>query len=85
MEYLFPIPSSYEIVDQSFLNLSFNVSNSLDKLIKIKEKQILNMITKQEFCHLILCFFIIFFLIILKIDYKYNFHCYSYFLNHISD
>ena len=33
MEYLFPIPSPYEIIDYSFINLSFNVAYSLDKEI----------------------------------------------------
>ena len=33
MEYLFPVPSPYEITDLSLINVSFNVANSLDKLI----------------------------------------------------
>ena len=85
MEYLFPNPSSYEIEDKSFLNLSFNLSYSMDKLIRIKEKQILNMITKEEFNHLISNFLIIFLLIILKIHYKNNFQYFQDFLSFIYD
>ena len=40
MEYLFPIPSPYEIVDNSFMSLSFNVAYSMDKIIRTNEKQI---------------------------------------------
>ncbi len=33
MEYLFPNPSPYEIIDYSFLNISFNVVYSMDENI----------------------------------------------------
>ena len=34
MEYLFPVPSPYEITDNSMINLSYNIVYSMDKLIK---------------------------------------------------
>ena len=34
MEYLFPNPSPYEIIDYSLINLSFNLAFSMDKIIK---------------------------------------------------
>lgn len=40
MEYLFPIPTKYEIIDYSFSNISFNVVHSMEKIIKINNKNI---------------------------------------------
>lgn len=68
MEYIFPQPSPYEIIDYSFLNLSFNVVYSMDKNIKGYEIQISHMITKKE-CFYLGIYFIIFFIIIFI---KYN-------------
>ena len=48
MEYLFPKPSPYEIIDYSFLNLSFNVAYSINHKIKLDEKQFSDMITKKD-------------------------------------
>jgi len=39
MEYLFPIPSKYEILDYSILNISFNISHTMHEEIKQYEKQ----------------------------------------------
>ena len=70
MEYLFPIPSPYEIVDHSFLNLSYNVVYTMDKLIKISDKKILNMISKEECLYLGVNIIIFFMLISFKINYR---------------
>ena len=75
MEYLFPIPSPYEIVDNSFLNLTFNTVFSLYKNIKINENQLSKMLDKKEFylfeSNIILFFFLIIFKIHLtKNDYN---------------
>ncbi len=48
MEYLFPNPTKYEIVDNSFFNISYNVTVSMDKFIKLKEKEISNIIKIQK-------------------------------------
>ena len=47
MEYLFPIPSKYEIVDYSIINISFNITYTMDKEIKNYENQI--KIFKKQF------------------------------------
>ena len=41
MEYLFPKPSPYEIIDYSILNISYNIAYSLDEKIIAKEKEII--------------------------------------------
>ena len=40
MEYLFPIPTPYEIIDYSFTNLSFNIVNSMEKIVDLYELQL---------------------------------------------
>ena len=47
MEYLFPIPSKYEIVDYSIINISFNITYSMEEEIKNYEHQI--KIFKEQF------------------------------------
>lgn len=49
MEYLFPIPTPYEIVDYSFLYLSYNTVYSMDEQIKFNKNQMINMISKDNF------------------------------------
>ena len=48
MEYLFPTPSPYEIVDNSLINLSFNIVYSMNELIKTYENQFSYMLIKNE-------------------------------------
>lgn len=67
MEYLFPNPSPYEIVDYSLLKLSFNLTYSLDSIITMYEKEISNMITKKDFFFSELNLLLFFSLIIFKI------------------
>ena len=38
MEYLFPKPSKYEIIDYSLFNIILNVTRGMDKIIKSYEK-----------------------------------------------
>jgi len=49
MEYLFPNPSPYEIIDYSSAKLSFNVTYSLDYYIKKYENELLQTIPKKYF------------------------------------
>ena len=72
MEYLFPNPSPYEIVDYSLLKLSFNLTYSLDKIITIYEKKIYKMIKKEDFFFSEINLLLFFILIIFKIIYNYN-------------
>ena len=52
MEYLFPIQSPYEISKDSFINISFNLSYSMDNIIKINEKKLLSSHEKQKSLYL---------------------------------
>ena len=54
MEYLFPKPTQYEIIDYSFLNFAFNVTYSMDKFIKINiNEQRINLTMKDLYCIII--------------------------------
>ena len=66
MEYLFPIPSPYEIRNKLIYNLSYKVILSMDTKEKEFQKQISKMITKIECLYLFISFFLFFVLIILK-------------------
>ena len=80
MEYLFPQPSPYEIIDNSYLNLSFNVVKTMDKNIKDYETQILHMITKKECFYYGIDIIIFFILIFVKINnYFIKKHIYQYY------
>ena len=70
MEYLFPNPSPYEIVDYSLLNISFNVIYTMDKIIKMNENTLANMAFKEESFYLERIIILIIFFIIIKINYK---------------
>ena len=48
MEYLFPIPTSYEIKDNSFFNLSYNIDFSLEKGKKVITEKKLKEITSKN-------------------------------------
>ena len=67
MEYLFPNPSPYEIIDYSFTNLAFNVSYSMNEQLKLNENKILHMINKKVCIHLVTNLILFFLLIILKV------------------
>ena len=69
MEYLFPIQSPYEIRKDSFLNISFNLSYSMDNIIKINEIKLLSIHEKQKSLYLdneLIIIIIIIILIIFK-------------------
>ena len=74
MEYLFPNPTPYEIIDYSILKISFNVTYSLDHYLKQYQYQNNQMISKDDFY--ILQLYIILFLVIayFKIEYKKNYY-----------
>ena len=74
MEYLFPIPTTFEIIDYSFVNLSFNTVLSLDNNIKIYERQNSHLIKKKEFYFLQLLIILFFVLIIIKENYKFIYY-----------
>lgn len=69
MEYLFPIPSPYEIIDYSFINLSFNVAYSLDNEMKKSKIMISHMITKKECFYLFISIISFFFVVFVKLFY----------------
>ena len=78
MEYLFPNPSPYEIIDYSLLNISFNVAYTMDMLIKLNEKQITHMITKTDYIYLETINILNIFLIIFKIIYRNKYYNSNY-------
>ena len=67
MEYLFPIPSPFEINNNSFYDLSFRFAYLMDKLEKEYEAKLSHMISKKEVLSLILNIIILFVVIISKI------------------
>ena len=81
--YIFPQPSPYEILDNSFVNLSFNVVYTMDKNIKDYENQISHMITKNECFYLGIYIIILFIFIFVKFNiYVMNKkYCFSILLN----
>ena len=48
MEYLFPNPSPYEIIDYSLVNLSFNIVYSLDQIVELNKKRTSSIIKKES-------------------------------------
>ena len=76
MEYLFPNPSPYEIINYSLIKFAFNITNTMDKIIKINEIQISQMIPKLEFFNLQALFILTFFLIIIKSNYRNYYYVY---------
>ena len=69
MEYIFPKPSQYEIIDYSLLNLTLNITQSMNSKIIIYERKISQMITKKEFYFLEAIIFIFLLLIFFNIFY----------------
>ena len=74
MEYLFPIPSPYEIIDYSFLNISFNTVYSMDNIINTYEKEMLLAIKKGNVLYFEAILLLIVFLIVFKINIKNNYN-----------
>ena len=74
MDYLFPKPSPYEIDDQSKILLFYNTVYSMDKIIKINEKQLSITITKKEFLYYHMNFILIIFLIFIKLYHNNNYY-----------
>ena len=72
MEFLFPIPSPYEIIDYSFLNISFNTVYSMDNLINIYEKEIQLALKKGNLFFFETILFLIVLLIFIKMHFKNN-------------
>ena len=76
MEYLFPNPTPYEIIDYSILKISFNVTYSLDSYLKQYQQIIYQMISENDFYNLkeyiILFFVMVYFKIQYKVKYYYN-------------
>ena len=78
MEYIFPKPSQYEIIDYSLLNLTLNITQSMDSKIIIYERKISQMITKKEFYFLETFIFIFLLLIYFKRSLQNNYIDYNY-------
>ena len=78
MEYIFPKPSQYEIIDYSLLNLTLNVTQSMNSKIIIYERKISQMITKKEFYFLETFIFIFLLLIYFKRSLQNNYIDYNY-------
>ena len=76
MEYLFPVPSPYEIINYSLINYSFNVSYTMDKIIASDENKISKMIPKIEFYYLQINIILTIFFIIFKINNRYYYSNY---------
>lgn len=66
MEYLFPIPSPFEIVNYSLINMAFNATYSINKIFNLNEKQMIHLITKIECFYLIIKLLLLFFIIQIK-------------------
>jgi hypothetical protein len=75
MEYLFPIPTPYEIINYSLINISFNIVNSMEKIIKINEINLIFNKKSKIFFRFSLALFLIIFCVLCKIyfnKYYYN-------------
>jgi len=74
MEYLFPNPTPYEIIDYSILKISFNVTYSLDLYLKQYQHIIYQMMSKDDFYILREYIFFFFAMIYFKVRYKVNYY-----------
>ena len=71
MEYLFPKPSKYEIIDYSLFNIILNVTRGMDKIIKSYEKKrSLKLKTEKHYFFKILISIFLFLLLYFKFFYK---------------
>ena len=66
MEYLFPNPSPFEIIDYSLINLSFNVAYYMEEEIKDYKTKYTKIIKKNEFYKLETIFVMFTFIIFIK-------------------
>jgi hypothetical protein len=67
MEYLFQNASPYEIIDNSLINISFNIFKSMEKTINLYEKHIEELLKNKHKNHFISFLLMLFFLVIFKI------------------
>ena len=72
MEYIFPIPSPYEIIDNSLKNVSFKLSYTLENIIKALENKKPQIITRKIFLFSGTYYIFIFLLIFIKLYYRYK-------------
>ena len=78
LEYLFPTPSPYEIVNNRLINLSFYSIHLIDQLLKINNIEIKHLISQNIIFFLFLIFIVIVIITIYKI---YNIYYYYNYLN----
>ena len=74
MEYLFPVPSPYEIINESIQNISFNLSYSIDKIIKNNEKEISFMLKRKKSLYFDLSLILIIVIFLFKNTYNYYYN-----------
>ena len=72
MEYLFPIPTPYEIVDYNLANISFNVVYSMNKRLILSFTLYENLFNKIYYFQKLLLLLIFF--LFLKFIYNFNFY-----------
>jgi hypothetical protein len=84
MEYLFPTPSPYEIIDYSIINISFNITYSLDQELKMKNSNHLSSRTRYKKYSNILEFKFILFIILIFIKFHYRNYYYDIILDIIN-
>ena len=70
LEYLFPLPTIFEIVDYSFANISFDTARFLSKNLNKCESQKSYLIEKKEFYFLQILIILFFVFIFIKEQYK---------------
>ena len=70
LEYIFPKPTSFEVIDYSLRKISYKTARSLDHNLKICERQKSHLIQKEEFYFLQVLILLFFFLIFIKDHFK---------------
>ena len=70
LEYIFPKPTSFEVIDYSLKKISYKTARSLDHNLKMCERQKSHLIQKEEFYFLQVLILLFFFLIFIKDHYK---------------
>ncbi len=73
MEKLFPIATQYEIIDNSLINISYNIVKTMEKTLDLYEEQINKLLQIQSRSYFKSILLISFFFIIFKIYSNYNF------------
>ena len=74
LEYLFPNPSPFEIVDYKLVNLSFNTIYLMNGLLMTNQNKIIDMITQNNAFYLFFIIVIIAILLIIKVSNKYYYY-----------